>query len=399
MRRFFQRRAPRVVDALICSAALLCQIAILAFARCGASAYAILMAHAAVVAGLFCCLLARHRLRGDGTVLTIALVATASTGPIGAIACAVVAWLRVLANPYRFAHRRWLLRAAGAGTDDPASLLTARIRSGRSIDPSAPVPSPLESALTGGRPADRAAAFYRLSTRYDPELASVLNAALTSATLPVRTPAYAILASLIESALARHARLVALLEKRAEMLAPEGPKEPEDRYAALLSRCHSSEAEGLIHQVFGELAHWRRISSGKRVRQFRSKRGQAYHEAIERFVGDLLRARADNSASGLIFHALGKTSFDDDPVNYDVFAGVLKGLKALELVGHEMGRTRFRKVPEWGVSATLPGRASRFWATAKLIEFAEHRGIRLDNIGDHFQPEPPHNPLVLRDYR
>jgi hypothetical protein len=141
MRRFFQRRAPRVVDALICSAALLCQIAILAFARCGASAYAILMAHAAVVAGLFCCLLARHRLRGDGTVLTIALVATASTGPIGAIACAVVAWLRVLANPYRFAHRRWLLRAAGAGTDDPASLLTARIRSGRSIDPSAPVPS------------------------------------------------------------------------------------------------------------------------------------------------------------------------------------------------------------------------------------------------------------------
>ena len=77
---------------------------------------------------------------------------------------------------------------------------------------------------------------------------------------------------------------------------------------------------------------------------------------------------------------------------------VLEGLKALELVGHEKGRTRFRKVPEWGVSATLPGRASRFWATAQLIEFAEHRGIRLDNIGDHFQPEPPHNPLVLRDY-
>jgi hypothetical protein len=194
-----------------------------------------------------------------------------------------------------------------------------------------------------------------------------------------------------------HARLVALLEKRAEMLAPEGPKEPEDRYAALLSRCHSSEAEGLIHQVFGELAHWQR-ASGKRVRQFRAKRGQTYHEAIERFVGDLLRAQDYSNASGRIYHATGKTSFDDDPVNYDVFMGVLKGLKALELVGHEQGRTRFRKIPEWGVSATLPGRASRLWATAKLVEFAEHRGIRLDNIGDHFQPEPPHNPLVLRDY-
>jgi hypothetical protein len=194
-----------------------------------------------------------------------------------------------------------------------------------------------------------------------------------------------------------HARLVALLEKRAEMLAPVGTKEPEDRYAALLSRCRSSQAEGLIHQVFGELAHWQRASE-KRVRQFRAKRGQAYHEAIERFVGDLLRARADDSASGLIFHAMGKTSFDDDPVNYDVFVGVLKGLKALELVGHEKGQTRFRKVPEWGVSATLPGRASRFWATTKLIEFAERSGIRLNNISDHFQPEPPHNPLVLRDY-
>ena len=194
-----------------------------------------------------------------------------------------------------------------------------------------------------------------------------------------------------------HARLVALVEKRAEMLASVGTKEPEDRYAALLSRSRSSQAEGLIHQVFGELAHWQRASE-RRFRQFRAKRGQAYHEAIERFVGDLLRARADNSASGLIFHALGKTSFDDDPVNYDVFVGVLEGLKALELVGHEKGRTRFRKVPEWGVSATIPGRASRFWATAKLVEFAEHHGIRLDNIGDHFKPEPPHNPLVLRDY-
>jgi hypothetical protein len=205
MRRFFQRRTQRVVDAVICSTALMCQVAILAFARCGASAYAILLAHAAVVAGLSYCLLARRRLKGDGTVLTIALVATASTGPIGAIGCAVLAWLRVLVNPYRLAHRGWLVRPASADTDDPAALLAARIKSGRSIDPSAPVPSSLESALTGGRPADRAAAFYRLSARYDPELAGVLNAALTSATLPVRTPAYAILASLIESALARTA--------------------------------------------------------------------------------------------------------------------------------------------------------------------------------------------------
>jgi hypothetical protein len=37
-------------------------------------------------------------------------------------------------------------------------------------------------------------------------------------------------------------------------------------------------------------------------------------------------------------------------------------------------------------------------ATDKLIDFAEPYGIRLDNIGDQFKPEPPSNPLVLRDY-
>ena len=194
-----------------------------------------------------------------------------------------------------------------------------------------------------------------------------------------------------------HTRIIELLQKRAEMLAPVGTKEREGRYAALLSRCRTSTARDLTFALYKEIADHEKETK-KRVRRRLARTGAVFVEAIERFVGDLLRARADDSASGRIFHAMGKTSFDDDPVNYDVFAGVLKGLKALELVGHETGQTRFRKVPEWGVSATLPGRASRFWATAKLVEFAEHRGIRLDNIGDHFQPEPPHNPLVLRDY-
>ena len=193
-----------------------------------------------------------------------------------------------------------------------------------------------------------------------------------------------------------HARIVALLEKRAEMLAPEGPKEPEDRYAALLSRCHSSEARA------SSIRCSENCPSGTSKREARAAVPRQTRSDVPRCHRAVRRrptaGQDDNNASGRIYHAMGKTSFDDDPVNYDVFMGVLKGLKALELVGHEKGRTRFRKVPEWGVSATLPGRASRFWATAKLVEFAEHRGIRLDNIGDHFQPEPPHNPLVLRDY-
>ena len=88
-------------------------------------------------------------------------------------------------------------------------------------------------------------------------------------------------------------------------------------------------------------------------------------------------------------------------MKYDVFMRVLDGLKALELVGHRKGQTRYRKT-EFGpgelVSVTMHGRASRFWATGKLLRLAEHYGIDSGNIGEHFAPEPPTNPLVLKDY-
>jgi hypothetical protein len=62
------------------------------------------------------------------------------------------------------------------------------------------------------------------------------------------------------------------------------------------------------------------------VRKFRA--GQTYHVAMERFVGELLRASGDNNSSGRIYHAIGATTFDDVPVKYDVFIGMLDGLKA-----------------------------------------------------------------------
>jgi hypothetical protein len=123
-------------------------------------------------------------------------------------------------------------------------------------------------------------------------------------------------------------------------------------------------------------------------------------DALCRFVGDLLRARAGPHPSGRIYHALGKTSFDDVPVNYDVFMAALNGLKALGLVGHEQGRTHYRRLDfgDGDFSVTLPGRAARFWATEKLIKLAERFGITADNVGDHFKLQPPLDPLVLRGY-
>jgi hypothetical protein len=69
-----------------------------------------------------------------------------------------------------------------------------------------------------------------------------------------------------------------------------------------------------------------------------------YVDAIERFVGDLLHAKADSNSRGRVYRSIGKTSFEDDPVNYYVLMGVLDGLKGLGLVGHWKGQTRYRKI-------------------------------------------------------
>jgi hypothetical protein len=84
-----------------------------------------------------------------------------------------------------------------------------------------------------------------------------------------------------------------------------------------------------------------------------------------------------------------------------MFMRVLNGLKALELVGHRKGQTRYRKVdfgPDAVFSATMPGPAARFWTTSKLLRLARDYGIDSSNVAEHFAPEPPRNPLVLKNH-
>jgi hypothetical protein len=138
-----------------------------------------------------------------------------------------------------------------------------------------------------------------------------------------------------------------------------------------------------------------------RVRKRRQLSGAKFFGAIERFVGDLLRAKAGTTAPALIFRPIGKSNFDHDAVKYETFTKVLNGLKDLDLVNHRKGQTRFLKTefdPGDFVSMALLGRASRFSATGKLLRLAGQYGIGSDNVREHFAPEPPMFPLVLKDY-
>ena len=166
---------------------------------------AMIALHAAVVVGLSGYLIARLRSASDTSMLAVALVASASTGPIGAIGCAILAWLRF------FAFRHGLVLRAGdeaaVEIEHPAAALAARIEARRAMDARAPAPQSLETALTVGPPADRKLAFCRLSTQYQLPLADALRAALASGSLPIRTPAYGIFAGLLETASTRAAAL------------------------------------------------------------------------------------------------------------------------------------------------------------------------------------------------
>lgn len=171
-------------------------------------------------------------------------------------------------------------------------------------------------------------------------------------------------------------------------------------YADLRSRARTPAASGLISRIRTDMEEQER-KVGKRVRGRREKSEAKLSEAIERFVGDLLRARSGASGPGLVYRAVGKGSFDRDFVKYDTFMSVLEGMKGLDLVGHVKGQSRYRKTefdPGETVTIPLAGRAARFWPTGTLMRLAEGCGISGSNVGKHFIPEPPLHPLVLRDY-
>jgi hypothetical protein len=216
----------------------------------------------------------------------------------------------------------------------------------------------------------------------------------------------------------QHVRELVLTTARAKIIELIAARAPErfDRYADLRSQARTRAAWDLISQVYWGIAEHEQ-TSGRRVRQRRARTGAKLDDAIQRFVGDLLRARTGTNATGHIYRPTGHSQFSDVPVTYAMFKAALEGLKGLGLVGHRAGRTRYRQTPlraleivgkhkgqpvyqEVGpeIRYTVSGRAARFWPTPQLLKLAEEHGITSDNVDDHFFPEPPRNPLVLRDF-
>ena len=168
--------------------------------------------------------------------------------------------------------------------------------------------------------------------------------------------------------------------KNADDNSPAAHTQPIERYADLRSKARTSSARELVFGIYPEIQELEQ-KTGSRVRKRRVQSGARFVDALERFVGDLLRVKAGTSGPARIYRAVGKSSFKYDPVKYNMFIRGLEGLKALELVGHLKGQTRYCKSGFWpDVSVRLPGRAARFWATSKLLKLAERHAIHSGNV-------------------
>src|SRR4051794_32937328 len=85
-----------------------------------------------------------------------------------------------------------------------------------------------------------------------------------------------------------------------------------DDYATLTNRAASPGARALVGRLEADALAWER-EHARRAYQ-RSKAASDFREAIERFTGDLLRAKADtllpdNEATGRVYHSLNRSSF------------------------------------------------------------------------------------------
>jgi hypothetical protein len=111
----------------------------------------------------------------------------------------------------------------------------------------------------------------------------------------------------------------------------------EERYADLRSKGRTAAAHQLIARICDDIEELEQ-KAGSRVRKRRARSGAKFFHALERFVGDLLRARAGTTGPARVYRAVGKDAFKQDAVKYDLFMRVLEGLKALELVGYRRGQ-------------------------------------------------------------
>lgn len=160
-------------------------------------------------------------------------------------------------------------------------------------------------------------------------------------------------------------------------------------YLTFQHRNKTKESQELSNSV-GRLLQ--SIETRKRVRKHRDLR--SFVLAVELIVACLLYARTRNE-HGWAYRALCNNKFAGEPIKVGTFK---KALCLLEEVGYiEISRGSNHSNPFYTqgakASSYVPGLASRFRATDKLLDAANAHGITLLNLNKHYFRQLPTNVL------
>ena len=153
-------------------------------------------------------------------------------------------------------------------------------------------------------------------------------------------------------------------------------------FASLTSRPVTDQARHLIDEV-----HRKIEESEERQRQRRGARALSFHRAVGAFLGDLLPAAGHNN---WVFRSVAPQSFTTKAVSHRNFIALRAGLLGLKFIT-EKGATTF-----WSGNLPYKRFATRYRATAKLVNLAKKFGVPADEAGKHFIKELPKQPLVLK---
>jgi len=150
-------------------------------------------------------------------------------------------------------------------------------------------------------------------------------------------------------------------------------------YASLTSRAVTDNSRALVDHVLRLI-----IEAEARKRQ-RVSRAEAFTQAVEGFLGDLLGAIGCEGNGGWAYRPTGRSHFTDDVVSYRDFTALRSTMKALDLLEEFWpGFEAEQEMKRW---------ATRFRATPRLEQLAAQHGIQRAEINRHFKHSLPDHPL------
>jgi hypothetical protein len=139
---------------------------------------------------------------------------------------------------------------------------------------------------------------------------------------------------------------------------------PRDAYGAFEFRPRSKQAIKLAKHL-----HTAILATESRKRQRRKDDAERFKETVERFVGELLHAKAKKGGTGRFGRAMSERGFTRGVVSYENVRATREGLKALGYLLHTKGS------PSYGIDFDDPdakeqrkGEAAKFEATPQLVK-------------------------------